>query len=76
MHFEQLEVFIDLVHRPKPLNQGVHCSQGSAAHGTRSFGYLVVQVASFEHRLGLVAIVLFLQPSLELFLALAEDFAV
>ena len=73
VRLQQRDVLIDRVVQPQPRHQGVHGADASKANRPAPPGHLVVQVAGLKHRLGLVAVVLALEPRRQFSLASGQD---
>ena len=76
MDLQQRDVFID---RPVQFQFAYQLVQGADPTETDcpgSFGDLIVEVGIFEHRIGLIFILLSYQPGVEIFLVTKIDFVV
>jgi hypothetical protein len=73
---EQNDIPVDRVIQSQPTNQLVHGPNAPTADRTRSLGDLVVDVGIFEHRVGLVWVLLPFQSGFKILLVSEVDFVV
>jgi hypothetical protein len=73
VHFEQMQVRINVLYQAQVLDQQMHRAHPSAVHGSGPFGHLVMDVTGPEHGPRLILPVLGLQPTLDSLLAIAKN---
>ncbi len=76
VHFEQLQVLIQILDQSQALHHQMHRSNPAAVHPLGSLSHLILNVAGLEHRPRLILPVLGLQAALNSVLAVTEDFGV
>lgn len=76
MHFEQLQVLIEVLNQSQTLHHQMYGANAAATDGVDPFGHLVAKVAGLEHRTRLILPLLGRQTARDSLLAIAENLAV
>ena len=76
MHFEQLQVLIDLLDQPEALHHDVHGSHAAVAGDADFAAQFVMNIAAAHHRLRLVFPMARGQTTFDSALAVAKDFRI
>ena len=76
MHFEQLQILVDVLHQAHSLHHQVHRADTPAVHRPSPLRHFITNVAGLEHRASLVFPVLGPEPAFDSLLAMAEDLAI